>query len=279
MKDSTQVRGTVQALIVWASNNREQYPLPSQLDALNKTVSEEGAAKDTTANILSVLIQNGNISPEICISPAEANTTQIQRKDDYEYSTPSASVVPADALWDPSFRGTPDDPMRAVPGKPAALALGHQSYAHLIPTGDRLELWKDTYGESEAVFGNRGPTYAANDVAIAPAGGRWKLLDGPLGTTSNTLLIHGGRSTWEGNIGYNDNHVNFETSPTPTGVVYERTEAEKKSKHGAADNLFVKEPDEFGGDARAWECGKGLNAYLRPISQMKEGGAVKVWRD
>ena len=44
---------------------------------------------------------------------------------------------------------------------------------------------------------------------------RWTLTNDQYGTGSNTLLIHGGRTTWEGNIAYNDNHITFETRPDP----------------------------------------------------------------
>jgi prepilin-type N-terminal cleavage/methylation domain-containing protein len=280
LKDSTQVRGITQALIVWASDHRGSYPLPSDLDTDNFTVNGPAEEKNTTGNILSILIFNGSISPEICISPAESNTTQIQRYDPYEYATPKAAANPSKALWDPAFRGTPDDPAPAG----AAVGIGNQSYAHALPFGKRRAAqWRDSANATEAIFGNRGPTYSANDVA--PSSAKWSLLPGPLGTTSNTLLIHGPRTTWEGNIAYNDNHVNFERSPAPQEIALALAAPPAPGKlpsKTAPDNLFVNESDEFQGDGTSGGVTAGLNAYLRPISRVipsPAGPGVNVWRD
>jgi prepilin-type N-terminal cleavage/methylation domain-containing protein/prepilin-type processing-associated H-X9-DG protein len=280
LKDSTQVRGVVQSMIVWASNNQGKYPLPSALDTGNQTVSQLGDLKNTTGNILSVLIFNGNISPELTISTAESNTGAVQRADFYEYSNPTGSVSTTSALWDPKFKGTPNDP--ATPASPLGAGVGNNSYAHTVPFGRRLAQWADTMSTTEAVFGNRGPTYAANDSAAYPTSGRWTLLQGAgqFGVDSNTLLIHGGRTTWEGNIGYNDGHVNFETKPNPDGLTYTRTGT--VTPKAVTDNLFVNESDEEGGDTGAGQISRGRNALLRPVSQISGSGTsvtITPWRD
>ncbi len=276
LKDSTQVRGIQQALVVWASNNNSSYPLPSQLDPANFTIDEPASTKDTTGNILSILIMNGHISPEIAISPAEANPA-IRRYDAYEYEKPNAAAHPASALWDPAFRGTPADaPTYATI---AGAGIGHQSYAHTIPFGKRQALWSDTYNSTEAIFGNRGPTYAANDAApaITPGAGKWQLTKGQHGTGSFTLLIHGGRTTWEGNIGYNDNHVNFETQPAPDQLILKVQTP--RGPECAPDNLFVNETNEHEGDGTTGRVDRGMNAYLRPIADVLERARPRVWRD
>ncbi len=278
MKDSTQVRAMVQAMVVFADSNKGSYPLPSMLDASDATVAETGEAKNSTGNILSVLVFNGFISPEICISAAEVNG-RIQRHDTYEYSTPGGAVRPVDALWDPSFRGTPDDPVTY--GNISSGGVAHQSYAHVLPFGNRRKQWSDTYNSTEAVFGNRGPTYAQDDRA--PAAKKWSLTADELGTGSNTLLIHGGRRTWEGNVGYNDNHVNFETTPMPEALTLV---IPGKPKSGVntlmPDNLFVNETDQIDGDGATDGVEAGRNAYLRPITSVAASPTVvkpRVWRD
>ena len=273
MKDSTQVRGMVTGMIVWAGNNKGEYPLPSVVDAAGATVSEGGIAKDTTGNILSMMIYAGMLSPEILISPAESNTGQVQRYDAYSYEKPSAAVDPLKALWDPSFRGTPVD---APVGGVLALGVGNQSYGHMIPVGKRRGMWTDNFAAMQPVIGNRGPGYCVDDVGRGR--GEWTLLPGPLGTSSNTLLIHGGRSTWEGNIGFNDNHVEFVGSAVVAGVTYQRRSATVWRLESAPDNLFVNDSDEEGGDGFSGGVGKGVNAYLRPVARVGESG-VRVWRD
>ena len=113
LKCSTQVRGIVQAMVVWANNNQSKYPLPSEIDGGNTTTNIGNTAatayqKDTTGNILSLMIFNGNISSEICVSPAESNTGAISVKKDYALSNPTGAPQPSNALWDPGFMGTPN---------------------------------------------------------------------------------------------------------------------------------------------------------------------------
>jgi prepilin-type N-terminal cleavage/methylation domain-containing protein/prepilin-type processing-associated H-X9-DG protein len=286
LKDSTQVRGIVQAMVIHAQNNNSQYPLPSKLDPQGITIGggtqnpANAFKSDTIGQVLSVLIYNGNISTELCVSPAEANTGQVQRYDGYQFSRPCNND---NTLWDPTFHGTPsDDTVTCAGGQASGNGIGNQSYASLVFFGRRQAKWSDTFSTTEAVFGNRGPEYAANDSANYPATGRWQLTAGVLGTGSNTLLIHGGRTTWEGNIAYNDGHVAFETKPTPDGVTYNSTTALPGSTSKTKpDNLFVNESDEQGGDTGT-SVGLGINAYLRPIAKVTStgtSGQITYWKD
>jgi len=236
LKDSTQLRGISQSMVVWANNNNGEYPLPSILDQSDLTVADKGRAKDTTANIFSILSYNGFISPEICVSPSESNRA-ISADDDYAYNSPVTAVSPADALWDPAF---------AADFTAGGRGGGNFSYGHLQPSGTRgtpagtntaaieptgrLQAWRDTFSTTEAIIGNRGPEIASVASDYTPT---------LKNKSSNTFRIHGGRSTWEGNIGYNDGHVQFETSLKPTGAMrYTSTSGERW------DSLFFDEPDD-----------------------------------
>lgn len=276
LKDSTQVRGIIQAMVIWAQNTQGKYPIPSDLDVADATVASADwgpGNKNTTGHVLSLLIFNGNISTELCVSPAEVNK-QVRHFGNYEFTHPARARRPADALWDPAFRGTPTgDPDSLLP----ALAEGHNSYAQLVTPGARSRMWADTFATTEAVFGNRGPQYAVDDAAISPKVGRWTLLPGRSGTGSTSLLIHGGRTTWEGNIGYNDGHVSFETTPTPEGVAYSRIG--DSTLKGQPDNLFVNELDEIDGDHLPGEVVRGRNAYLRPIADYTSASHPVLWSD
>jgi hypothetical protein len=251
------------------------------------------------------MIFNGSISPEICISPAESNTGNVTRYDTYEYSNPTGAVSSTSALWDPKFSAVPTQGTAGAAGYAPTFLAGvtnrqvnsNQSYAHCIPFGKRRAQWGDTYNSTEAVFGNRGPTFAnatTNDSATWQQGttgsGRWTLAAASAsgqasgGADSPTLLIHGGRSTWEGNIGYNDNHVNFETKANPDTVVYTRSGT--LTPRTVADNLFVNEFDEAGGETVASSIVNGKNAYLRAYSGVPAptGGVYDIpfanrWRD
>jgi len=228
LKDATQIRGIDQSFVIWANQNKGVYPLPSTLDKAGTTIAGDAATKDTTANIISILIFNGYISTELCISPAEANPN-IKICDNYMYDQPAKAKTPASALWDPAFNAD------FTNGK-----TGSVSYAHLQPAGKRLAKWADTFITTEACVSNRGPEITSIDNAANGSQTAKTKLD-----KSITYLIHGDKETWEGNVGYNDGHVQFETSlvgmpkaddPFPT----------YKTKEGKTfrDCLFFDEPGE-----------------------------------
>ena len=277
MRDMMALRQITQAMVVWADQNKDCYPLPSALDANNATLDQLASTKDTTGNILSILVMSGSIMPENIVSSAEVNA-RIQRFDSYQFASPSTAALPQNALWDPALRGTPDD--LSPTGALAGAGIGHQSFAHALPFGKRAALWHDTYNSTEAIFANRGPTYAANDGA--PASDKWMLPGNATGTGSNTLLIHGGRSTWEGVVAFNDNHVEFVATPTPgtLSLTLAFSPRGKSTTPGTApDNLFVNETNESEGDGTTGRVDRGMNAYLRPIADVLERARPRVWRD
>ncbi len=249
LRDSLQVRGIVQAMAIWAGNNQNRYPLPSTLDLDDATVAETGPAKDTTANILSLMVFNGSVPVEILISPAEANGN-IQQCTTYEFSAPKASRVPAKALWDPGLSAD-------FTGR----SIGNTSYAHLLPSGPRLVKWSDTFNQTEAVLGNRGPQIAS---VSKNADGTVKAA--VVDPQSNTFLIHGGRTTWEGNVGFNDSHVDFTVNLTPeatSGLTYRDA-----SGKPWPDVFFYDEPDDVAG-ANAF-----LGIFIRAGSQPADFSAI-----
>jgi prepilin-type N-terminal cleavage/methylation domain-containing protein/prepilin-type processing-associated H-X9-DG protein len=274
MKDATQVRGIQQACAIWANQNQGLFPLPDRIDAANTTVSEVGEAKNCTANIFSVLIFTGGISVELTINPAESNTGGVMQDDNYQFDNPQNAMTPMNALWDPAYTGTAID--TAAHGR--VNGISNNSYCQILPFGRRKARWQDTFTTTEAVIGDRGPQYTANDSGTYMA--RWNLLQGPTGTDSNTLLIHGSRNSWEGNIAYNDGHVNFETKPNPDGVTYRRASGTPLT---VPDNLFVNESDEPPPADSGTGISNGRNTFMRPIgSNITVSGQqinVQLWHD
>ncbi len=256
IKCGTQVRGIHQGLVLFAQNNQDSYPTPSSYDKANMTLTA-ASGKDRPSNVTSILIYNGFFSTELCVSPAEQNGSIVQMPD-YAQSAPQGAANSTQALWDPRFRATTSDPATTTSGAQGAAAIAatgsaNFSYAYTpFPMSGRRAKWSNTFQATEAVIGNRGPAYTANGTGATLT---WQLVqnaaaDTPngstrMGTSSFTLLIHGGRSTWEGNIAYNDNHVNFETKPDPDSSPFNFASL----AGGAAvnktqpDNLFVNERD------------------------------------
>ena len=264
LKDGTQVKEIHRGMVTWSVSNRERFPLPSALsnglETINIGANTDRQTLNNTGNILSLMLFNGFITPEICISTAESNTSQVQLDSAYQLSLPTAApaATRAQALWDPGFAGTPRDTGAGTTGRRQP-GIGNQSYAHTPPFGQRANQWRDTLVTTQASVGNRGPAFTANtadtvttinpDVLPFPTAtnGRWVVPTGLTGDQSNTLQIHGSRTSWSGNIAYNDNHVKFETDVAPEGVTYTRsavTNPTATNPRTARDNLFVSESGE-----------------------------------
>jgi len=246
IKDSTQVRGIHQGLVLWAQNNSDQYPSPSAIDKANNTIAANGK-KDLPRHITSALIYNGFFSPELCVNPAEVNGG-IKVFSTYQYSEPQAAAAPSDkklALWDPSFRCTPS-PNEPQIGTTASTDGGF-SYAYTTNIGGRRSKWNNSFSATDAVIGNRGPNYTLSNAtwalgSVTTTPGTVCSTSVEFGITSNTLLIHGGRTTWEGNICYNDNHANFETRPDPETLPFTFASLPAASRT-RFDNVFANEND------------------------------------
>lgn len=264
LKDSTQIRGVLQGLAIFAQSNGDSYPLPSVLDKANNTLTAANPpeGKDLTKHIYSIMLFNGYVPPEMLVSPAESNGS-IRAWEGYQFSEPQAAVQKTLALWDPSFRaapvgGTGGDTANPPQNPDLNPQRGGASYAHNPPFAGRKSRWSNTFNATEPVLGNRGPVYEAQGSGPTLS---WKLTASPanLGTQSNTLLIHGSRTTWEGNIGYNDNHVDYLTKPDPDGTTFTFSGLAAGQKT-QPDNIFVNENDASRTVDTNW--GANTNAFL-----------------
>ena len=297
LKDSTQVRGIVQAMAIWAQNNSELYPIPSRIDRNDATLQRTGTgsvpsfSKDMTGQMLSVLIFNGYFPVELTVSPAEAGTVEV--KEGYQSAEPETARTPEFALWDPDFKGTPNDQHAGLTFSAELTGISNNSYAQLAYFGARNRTWSNTFSSTDAAFGNRGPAYVSTGTGESIV---WQLEESLFGDQSKTLLMHGGKNVWSGNIGYNDQHVEFHTRPDPETLT--ATFAGTGMIFSAPDNLFVSENDrdrrktEGAGAAQLTITSTGAtggtapldqnNAYLRPISRVTRSGvnfSVVVWID
>lgn len=302
MKDSTQVRGITQAYAIWAQNNQGRYPTPSEIDLNGDAIARPAGLVgpdrrlDTTGNMLSMLIWNGFFPVELAVSPAEAGN--VERHPNFQSASPSSAVNPAQAVWDPTFRGTPlDEWGGGIPGKVGDAS--HNSYAQVAWFDDRATIWSNTFNSTQACLANRGPAYTLNN-------GNWKATPGSsFGSRSVTMKIHGPGSAWHGNVGFNDQHVEFFTRPDPQTLTWTFTGPSGGTPQSLADNLFHAENDStralideqitmvVGNDGRGTIHGDGSpggsgaldqkNNYLRPIARVVPGPAggysAEFWID
>jgi prepilin-type N-terminal cleavage/methylation domain-containing protein/prepilin-type processing-associated H-X9-DG protein len=256
IKDGTQVRGVVQAMNTWASDNKNAYPIPSVIDRENRVTSSGHEFKNRTGSILSLMIYNQSITPEVVVSPAEAGKIAIYSE--YQYSKPVGAAEPDYATYDPRFLGSPvdavaDEGIREMPSTAGGLT-GNNSYAHNPIEGARKSNWASTLNSSLAVLGNRGPMYKAGstgsagfDARTPTAEGEGWVLDnqtnqGRAGIGSITLIIHGTDTKWEGNLGFGDGHVEFSQDPDPETVTF--VDRNGQNPINRRDNVFVDEANE-----------------------------------
>ena len=247
LKDSSQVRGILQAMVLFAQNNNDRYPLPSRIDKLDASGTTSvtlGLPKnrlregDISRNAYSLLIWNGLATVELLLSPAEQG--QFEKWKNYELSKPQGAQTLGGnedkALWDPAFKATPEDDDVSPPAPQRA--LGGASYAHIPMHGTRKAQWANTFKSTQVAVGNRGPWNWDGGGSTAP----WVLQENsPYGAQSVTLSFHG-RNSWSGNLGYNDNHVKFEQEADPVDLTF-TFRSLSSGNRTKADNVFVTEND------------------------------------
>ncbi len=274
LKCSTNIRSVVQGMVMWAQNNGDSYPLPTQVDKGESTVMlfQSGIEKDNTGNIISLMIFSGLAPPVLFKCPSETNEL-VQVDETYEYMEPQHAVIPREASWDPGFAGVPQETGTGG-GSNRRSMYSNNSYAHLPPIGARRSRWQSTYNSNEAVFSDRGPVYGG-------APGNWQLVPGPFGTQSNTLRIHGNPKRWMGNVGYNDGRVAQENEPDPKSLHWAFA-AMGPTTRNSRDNIFVNENDQTGIVEPDNEPARNSNALLRPYKDVRiESNTVKCtpWVD
>jgi hypothetical protein len=174
---------------------------------------------------------------------------------------------------------------------------GNNSYAHNIPIGRRKARWSNTFVSTEVVFGDRGPCYSLSGSGTSAV---WNLLsNSDFGDRSITLLIHGSRTKWEGNVAFNDNHVDFLTKADPDNLTFSFTGLPSGNR-SLPDNIFIDENDNqrtaYAGQTAQPGSGPGLgsysetmdashqfsNMYIRPVSEIagtSTAPSVKCWVD
>jgi hypothetical protein len=137
----------------------------------------------------------------------------------------------------------------------------HTSYAHLLLTGDRrTNTWRNTQDSSKPVFSNRGCENGAT-TGIEYSG-------------SPTLEFHGGLREWQGQIAFNDNHVEVSKSFYPNNVAYECGDRELTK-----DNIFNAEFGECEGGSgsnNGWKSGDTWLALNEIITNINGDWAIQA---
>jgi prepilin-type N-terminal cleavage/methylation domain-containing protein len=240
-KDASQIRGVHQSWLVFARDFDGTLPTPGLIDRLpfngvdTPGRGPEDLDANNTANLHSACIMQNFYTPELCVSPAEVSG-RVATKDDYNWEQYN---VATDVYWDSTFTAK-------------LTTTSNTSYASLPLGGQRkAREWKDTMNSKFAMVGNRGVkngSMAATDY-----------------NTSITLEIHGSKKQWEGNICYNDNHIDYTPSFLPEGVFFQLG----NPPVATPDNLFK---NDLGND----DDTTGTDVWLTIVNSIQSQGTVIV---
>ena len=224
VKDATQIKQCHAGLLSAGADNGGTNPLPGTINHLGTVPGRHtgtganavGAGGDerqnTPANLWGAMIGRGFVNAQILVSPAEVNA-QVSPATRYNMQRINPA---ADCYWDPvDSLGAGTVPVPApVTGFQADLRTQQNggangqcntSYAMipLDPTIRRAREWRNSGNSQFAVMGNRGPQGGSTDAVM---------------TASKTMLIHGGVKEWDGNLCFNDNHLELSRTFYPTNI-------------------------------------------------------------
>lgn len=196
-EDKTKARGIHSAMMLFASGNKSQFPIPSVITQDYQEINHD--TTDTTANLMSFMIARSYFNTDHVISPVEANPNIQDMNEvlsEYDYD----AIDGRNVFWDVDFIA---DIESATATSPA-----HNSYAHQALCGQRIRLkWHSGANSSDVIISNRGP----RDGDVSAAGD----------TESFTLKFHTNEEEWGGNIVLGDGSSRFVESVFPDGIAYQ----------------------------------------------------------
>ena len=242
--DSTQASQILKAMIIMAQEDAQQrLPTPGRINRLAtmsagtaaeiQGMGDENPLQNTTANLYSACVAKEAFVTDILVGPTEypgsnvvvmGKATSIGLPVDTEYDLAQYNPS-ADKYWDPKFYcnliGTPP-----VTGQ---LAVCYSSYAHQPLFGQRKALsWRAVGDSTRPLLGTRGPRHT-NDGPVSAETDPISYANSP------TLLLHGSKKEWSGNIVFGDGHFEFLTTMFPTQTQFDCGGSEATSK----DNIFA----------------------------------------
>ena len=247
--DSTQASQILKAMIIMAQEDSQQrLPTPGRINRLAtmstgvatqiQGMGEEDPAQNTTANLYAACVAKEAFVTDILVGPTEypgsnvvvmGKATSIGLPVDTEYDLTQYNPS-ADKYWDPKFYCNLNGNMPPT-GQPPTVqtAVCYSSYAHQPLFGQRKALsWRAVGDSTRPILGTRGPRHTNDGPASAQT-------DPISYANSPTLLLHGSKKEWSGNIVFGDAHFEFLTTMFPTQTQFDCGGSEATSK----DNIFA----------------------------------------
>ena len=242
--DSTKASQILKAMIILSQEDSQQrLPTPGRINRLAtmsagtaaeiQGMGDENPSQNTTANLYSACVAKEAFGTESLVGPTEypgsnvvvmGKASSIGLAADTEYDLAQYNPS-ADKYWDPKFY------CNLIGTLPVAgqLAVCYSSYAHQALFGQRKALsWRAVGDSTRPLLGTRGPRHANDGPASAET-------DPSSYANSPTLLLHGSKKEWDGNMVFGDGHFEFLTTMFPTQTQFDCGGSEAKSK----DNIFA----------------------------------------
>lgn len=272
LKDSTQLKGIHQAWVTKSIDYPNEFPTnplptPGLVNKVGRIVGrgDEDTLKNDHASLFSMSIAQNLFSAPLCVGPSEVspNVTVCTNYDATQYRPPE------DIYWDGDTPGERVFDDAVTRNFRANLSQGsNTSYAVMplvtptdptvgVGNSRRVRGWKNGGVSTMAVIGNRG----VQDGIDGSTGG-----DITIFQNSRTLDIHGAKGSWEGNLVFGDNHVDYTNSfynSTPScvkaniragaGTAVNADECARTAGAGFTwDNIFRE--DDTKGQTDSWLC-------------------------
>ena len=256
MRDSSQINQIHKSFLIFASGHKSRLPIPGIInrdladldgdgvgDLQIPDVGPEDYSQNKSANLYSTMISQDYFNTNILIGPTEEADVVREDKDfNFEAYNPAQDVY-----WDENFKMN----INFNPGGESGQA--NSSYAHMAIVGERkIRKWKDSQAAEDPALGTRG-------TASAEDNRRGGDMTGDNYEKSITLLLHGTKRQWVGNICFMDNHTETLLTFYPQLTAYESSE----SDHDIKDNIFdceFNDHPEAGNDGKTMQ--RSADAFL-----------------
>lgn len=280
--DSTQASQILKAMIIMAQEDAQQrLPTPGRINRLAtmsagtpaeiQGMGDENPLQNTTANLYAACVAKEAFSTDILVGPTEypgSNVVVMGKADsiglpvDTEYDLTQYNPS-ADKYWDPKFYCN----LKGNTPPTGQTAVCYSSYAHQPLFGQRKAIsWRAVGDSTRPLLGTRGPRHTNDGPASAQT-------DPISYANSPTLLLHGSKREWDGNIVFGDGHFEFLTTMFPTQTQFDCGGSEALTK----DNIFAMDflCNGATGVAGAAKQADAIIAFtMKPPTSLNEGEVV-----
>lgn len=247
LKDAAQLKEIHQSMLVFANEHKDILPTPGLINRKQDIylgqqrpgIGPEDRRKNVSKNLYSALVAQEYFNTDILISPAESNPNVIEFLE-YDFAKYNPSM---DTYWDgDGGEGVvnEDEGLKANTQTCMGSSVSNTSYYHLALCGVRKSLkWRSSAGNNNPMMSSRAPYRGHGEEMGSEFTDDYR--------KSYTLLMHGSKKAWFGNVAYGDNHTESTESFYPSLVSYEPSD--DGGGELTKDNIFAMEFTDYGDPA------------------------------